>query len=61
MEQIQKWNAKHSYKGIAITADTIRDSMKKHMKETMMAQHGISVSKARMPEFLRSMQEYEGN
>jgi hypothetical protein len=61
MEQIQKWNAKHPYKGVAVTADTIRASMKQHMKETMMAQHGISISKARMPEFLRSMQEYEGN
>jgi hypothetical protein len=61
MEQIQKWNAKHPYKGVAVTADTIRASMKQHMKETMMAQHGISISKARMPEFLRSMQEYESD
>jgi len=61
MEQIQKWNAKHPYKGVAVTAETIRASMKQHMKETMMAQSGISISKARMPEFLRSMQEYEGN
>jgi len=61
MEQIQKWNAKHPYKGVAVTAETIRASMKQHMKETMMAQHGISISKARMPEFLRSMQEYESN
>ena len=60
MEQIQKWNAKHPYPGEAITADAVRASMQKHMKEAMMMRSGINISKARMPEFLKNMREYEG-
>lgn len=58
-QQIAKWNAKHPYPGIAITPDSIRSSMQRHMKEAAMMRSGINISKARMPQFLQSMQEYE--
>jgi hypothetical protein len=59
MQKIGEFNAKHPT--IAITADSIRSSMRKHMQTTASSYGGVAYNKRLMPEILQSMREFNGD
>ena len=59
LQKIGEFNAKHPT--IAITADSIRSSMRKHMQTTAASYGGVAYNKRLMPEILQSMREFNGD
>jgi len=59
MQKIGEFNAKHPT--IAITANSIRSSMRKHMQTTASMYGGVAYNKRLMPEILQSMREFNGD
>jgi len=59
MEEMLKFSKRHP--GVAITMDTITRSMKQHMRTSATMYHGITLSKAMLPELMANIAEYEGD
>jgi hypothetical protein len=57
MKGIMEFNKKHP--GATITAQTIIDSMRQHMKTTATMYHGITISKNMRAEVLRDLRDFE--
>jgi hypothetical protein len=57
LEEMLKFNEKHPT--AAITAETINNSMRQHMKTTATMYHGVTFNKRLRPELLQSAAEFD--
>ena len=58
MEEIGEFNQRNP--AFAVTADSLRRSMRQHARTTSQMYGGVTYSKRYMPEFMEAMREYEG-
>jgi len=59
MTEMAKFSREHP--GLAITADTVLRSMRRHMQTSAGMYHGITINKSLRPELMANIREYDGD